>query len=140
MTAGFRKSDGRLFPKGTLTVPLLAAAFVLFGSIITIALIERQTGVAGPVSCPFRWATGHPCFLCGGTRTGLSLLRGDVATAFSTNPLVAAGLSIMGVLFVMRLFFRLSPFVEGIPRRGWWSAALTVIVLNWAWVWVTLPR
>ena len=123
MTFGFRKTAGRFFPRGTLTVPLTVAACALFGSIIAVALIERQTGVGGPVSCPFRWATGHPCFLCGGTRACLALLRGDVSTALSTNPLVAAGLPIMGILFGMRLFFRLSPFVEGIPRRGWWSVA-----------------
>lgn len=35
--------------------------------------------------CPFKWATGLLCPLCGGTRMAYDLMHGDVLTAFHDN-------------------------------------------------------
>lgn len=38
--------------------------------------------------CPFAILTGYPCPACGLTRAGLCLLRGDLAAAWETHPLI----------------------------------------------------
>ena len=47
--------------------------------------------------CSFRMITGFPCLTCGSTRATLALLRGDLATAFSFNPLALATLCALAV-------------------------------------------
>jgi uncharacterized protein DUF2752 len=38
-------------------------------------------------ACPFRTLTGHPCPLCGGTRSYASMWQGDIAAAARYHPL-----------------------------------------------------
>ncbi|MEU6325789.1 DUF2752 domain-containing protein [Streptomyces sp. NPDC047049] len=38
--------------------------------------------------CPFKWATGLLCPLCGGTRMAYDLMHGDVVRAFHDNALL----------------------------------------------------
>lgn len=40
--------------------------------------------------CPWRWATGLLCPLCGGTRMAYDLLHGDVVRAFHDNAVLLA--------------------------------------------------
>lgn len=42
----------------------------------------------GIMLCPLRKYTGIPCFTCGSTRAILSLVSGDITTAFLTQPLI----------------------------------------------------
>jgi drug/metabolite transporter (DMT)-like permease len=42
---------------------------------------------SGPSFCIFRIATGFPCYLCGGTRAMHAFTHGDLAHAWSMNPL-----------------------------------------------------
>ena len=51
--------------------------------------------------CPFRLLTGWNCPLCGGTRMGGALLHGDLAAAWSFNPVALAGLLVLGTLGVL---------------------------------------
>ncbi|WP_414507803.1 DUF2752 domain-containing protein [Streptomyces sp. NEAU-L66] len=37
------------------------------------------------IPCPFKWATGLLCPLCGGTRMAYDLMHGEVVTAFHDN-------------------------------------------------------
>ena len=69
-------------------VPLLA--LLLGAALASVAWIE-----AGPLLCPFHWATGLPCPGCGLTRSVVALAHGDLAGALffhPLGPLVAAGL------------------------------------------------
>lgn len=45
------------------------------------------TAAGGPVLCPFRLALGIPCPFCGLTHSLLAVGQGDLAHAFSLNPL-----------------------------------------------------
>ncbi|MFD5735524.1 DUF2752 domain-containing protein [Streptomyces sioyaensis] len=40
--------------------------------------------------CPFKWATGLLCPLCGGTRMAYDLMHGDMLTAFHDNAVLLA--------------------------------------------------
>lgn len=139
MTLGFRKVEGRFPPGGVLTVPLVVSALCLAGALLALAWVNRETGTS--VSpCPFRWATGQPCFLCGGTRAALALARGDGAAALRTNPLVAVAIPLVLLLGILRVAFGLAPCWGGISRRVLWMGAAALVLANWAWVWMTLPR
>ncbi len=59
-------------------------AFGLVGA--AISGVHLATGLGIP--CPFLALTGWLCPLCGGTRTGSALLRGDLAAAWHANPLL----------------------------------------------------
>lgn len=63
---------------------------------IALSALYATAGVGLP--CPFRWATGWNCPLCGATRMGSALLHADVASAFAFNPVVLIGLVALGTL------------------------------------------
>jgi hypothetical protein len=139
VTLGFRKAEGRFPPVGILTVPLVVSALCLAGALLALAWVNREAGTS--VSpCPFRWATGQPCFLCGGTRAAFALARGEGGIALRTNPLVAVGLPLVLLLGVLRVAFGLAPVMRGVSRRALWLGAGAVVLANWVWVWMTLPR
>jgi hypothetical protein len=70
-----------------------------FGYGLALSGIYAATGIGLP--CPFRAVTGWECPLCGGTRLGGALLRGDVGSAFADNPVVLVGLVVLSVLGVL---------------------------------------
>ncbi len=109
---------------------LLIGGFVLVG----------RAGGPQVTPCLFRNATGHPCFLCGGTRAAGAWATGDWATAFFTNPLAALALTAGGMLVVVRLVTGRSPRIPPHARRVAWMIAVLAAALNWWWVWTHLPR
>jgi hypothetical protein len=70
--------------------------FFVYG--LTLSALYAVFGVGLP--CPFRWATGWDCPLCGSTRMGSALLHLDVAAAIAANPVVLVGLVVLGLLGV----------------------------------------
>lgn len=73
-----------------------------FAGGVGLSALYATTGQGIP--CPLRSITGWECPLCGGTRLGGALLRGDVAAAFAYNPLIfigLAGLTAAGVLWIV---------------------------------------
>lgn len=42
------------------------------------------------IACPFKWATGLLCPVCGGTRMAYDLMHGDVVMAFHDNAVLFA--------------------------------------------------
>ena len=66
-----------------------------------VALSGLYVGTGLGLPCPFRMATGWDCPLCGGTRLGGALLRGDLVAAFLFNPVVLVGLVVLTVLGVL---------------------------------------
>lgn len=70
-----------------------------FAGGLALSALYASTGVG--VACPFRALTGWDCPLCGGTRMGAALLRGDLVVAFLANPLALIGLVVLGLLAVV---------------------------------------
>jgi hypothetical protein len=81
--------------------PARAASYVgaFFAGGLGLSALYATTGVGMP--CPFRLLTGWNCPLCGGTRMGGALLHGDVAAAWSFNPVALVGLLVIGTLGVL---------------------------------------
>jgi hypothetical protein len=88
--------------------------------------------------CVFRSLTGIPCPTCGTTRASTAFLHGNLAAAFSANPLAAA----MGFLFVagaplavLWAVARLPVPVLPSPLPLWIRiGAITLIAANWIYV------
>lgn len=76
------------------------SGYAAFG--IGVSALYATTGIGFP--CPFRELTGWECPFCGGTRLGSALLHGDVAAAFTYNPVVFVSLIlgvVVGVLWII---------------------------------------
>ena len=117
-----------------------AAGYVgaFFAGGLALSALYATTGVGLP--CPFRALTGWECPLCGGTRMGEALLHGDLAAAFSFNPLALIGLLIVGVLGALwaveavggpavRLPRRLAEGLRRVRPTYWLVAAVVLAVI-----------
>ncbi len=60
----------------------------LIGSLCLMGSLILLCQFCGIMLCPLRRYTGIPCFTCGSTRAFLSLVSGDLKTAFLTQPLI----------------------------------------------------
>ena len=67
-----------------------------FAAGLSLSVLYATTGVGLP--CPFRAVTGWDCPLCGGTRMGGALLRGDLGAAFAYNPVALVGLGVLALI------------------------------------------
>ena len=84
-----------------------------------IGTVHLVTGFGLP--CPFRAVTGWLCPFCGGTHLAEALIRGDVAGAWSANPLAL----VVGVFIGIRALgwaFELVRNLQG-PSRRWLPAS-----------------
>ncbi|MFE5742427.1 DUF2752 domain-containing protein [Streptomyces celluloflavus] len=83
--------------------------------------------------CPFHWATGLLCPVCGGTRMAYDLMHGDVVAAFHDN----AVLLTLGVPAVAWLVARqLAAGLRGWSVRSGLTARGNAVVLGIAAVWM----
>lgn len=117
--------------------PLWAGALVGSWSLLVLGglLLERRAG--SPVeTCLFHRLSGHPCPTCGSTRVVLGLARGDWGAALLLNPLVALGLTLGGLVLLVRLVTARAPRLALSPREQHALLVLGVALLlgNWAWV------
>lgn len=99
--------------------------------IVALILVAHALGIA---LCPLRRFTGVPCPLCGATRAGLCLLRGDLAGAFALQPLVTIAAFAVPLAFLVRRWITFK-----LPRSavGKWSLALVaggLVAANWAYL------
>ena len=60
-----------------------------------VGAVHLVTGFGLP--CPFRVMTGWLCPFCGGTHLAEALIRGDVAGAWSANPLALVVGALIGI-------------------------------------------
>ena len=127
MLLPFRARDGLTVLGGTAA----------FG--VALSAVYAVTGLGLP--CPFRMATGWDCPLCGGTRLGGALLRGDVAAAFDFNPVVLVGLvvsTLLGVLWTIevlggpavRLPAGVTARLRGVSSRRWLAVGLMAAAVD----------
>lgn len=88
-------------------------------------------------TCLFRAATGYPCAACGGTRAGLSLVRGELSGAWSFNP-AATIVLITSPLIGVWVWRGRRPIAAWI-RVLLWALVPTGLAINWWYVITHLP-
>lgn len=98
-----------------------------------VGAIHLVTGFGLP--CPFRAMTGWLCPLCGGTHMAEALIRGDVAGAWSANPLALVVGALIGIRALGWAFELVrkpqSPSLRWLPTswsRHWLGASVVVSV------------
>ncbi|MFC9231580.1 DUF2752 domain-containing protein [Streptomyces decoyicus] len=85
------------------------------------------------IPCPFKWATGLLCPLCGGTRMAYDLMHGEVVTAFHDNAVL---LVLAGPAVAYAVGRRLVAGLGGRVYRPRLSARGNAVVLGIAAVWM----
>ncbi|MGW7485778.1 DUF2752 domain-containing protein [Streptomyces sp. NPDC054786] len=85
------------------------------------------------IPCPFKWATGLLCPLCGGTRMAYDLMHGDVVTAFHDNAVL---LTLAGPAVAYAAGRWLVAGLRGRVYRPPLSARGNAVVLGIAAVWM----
>ena len=105
--------------------PLLVGGVLAAGTAL-VALRDPHEG--GYPLCPFLALTGYACAGCGGLRAAHDLATGDLAGAWSMNPLATIAMPIAAVMWVVW-------FVRAATNRPAWNppawslvAALAVAV------------
>ena len=112
--------------------------FLIVSSVAAASsFVWLASGLPWP-GCWFRRLTGTPCPTCGATRTALSLVHGDLATAWRHNPLIFScyiGTIILNLYCAGVLLFRFPRVrLTGLPpdvKRSLYVLALTAVTLNW---------
>lgn len=78
---------------------LLAFLILLCGGILYTV---NPTGSDFYMDCPFYYLTGYHCPGCGSLRGMHQLLHGDIAAAFSLNPLFVILIPVLGGIYVFK--------------------------------------
>lgn len=96
--------------------------------------------------CGLRRLTGWPCPFCGGTRTLAALAFLDFRSGFALNPLVALLWSGSILFLLLSLCFPLTRWtlaslgsLSRFKRSVWWLIA-SLLLLNWLYLCLRLPR
>lgn len=132
----------RLVPEKSPLPRLLVFPFglmALFGFILG----RFQTDLVFRMAhCPLRDITGIPCPTCGGTHTAIAMTEGRIAEAWSTNPLVTAGLFLFGIWILAGVLATLFPGlrrdIAWTPREKRTARILAVLVFVMGWIWQIL--
>ncbi|MGH7868969.1 MAG: DUF2752 domain-containing protein [Candidatus Dormibacteraceae bacterium] len=127
-------------PNYPLRLPLILVA-LLGWLLYTKFWAELSTHHLALPTCPFLQLTGHPCPLCGGTRSFALLWRGDLTHAFQLYPLgpllfgltiAAVGVLLGGVIFQRQIWIshsilRGALLVGGLLLGCSWILKLTIL-------------
>ncbi len=81
--------------------PVLMGVLVAAGTALVLWWDPRQ---GGPVLCPLLALTGWYCPACGGLRTVADLATGDLAGAWSMNPMLTVALPVLGLVWARWLW------------------------------------
>ncbi|MDN5724806.1 MAG: DUF2752 domain-containing protein [Propionibacteriales bacterium] len=85
---------------------------------LALTALYATTGVG--FGCVMKSSTGWDCPLCGGTRMGAALLRGDLAAAWQLNAFAVVGITLgalLGIILVTeRIIGRQGTLVRGAQR------------------------
>ena len=120
-------------PRGAI----LAGALLLALGVVAAALPGIEEG---PVACPFRVVTGHPCPTCGLTRVAHYILRADVSRALYINPFDAVfflvGVPLLAGLWVANRTrgFAVRVTTSRAERICAWALLALVVLANWVYV------
>jgi uncharacterized protein DUF2752 len=114
---------------------LAVSAAALAGGMVWLGL-----GMPG-LRCPFLAITGYPCLTCGATRCAVAFLHGNLALAWSWNPL--AFLALCGValfdLYAAIVLAARSPRLRVVDwtrteKNAVRIAVIALIVMNWGYL------
>ncbi len=115
-----------------MTPGWLLGALLYSASVISLYRLNSSAGTQFGL-CFFHEVFELPCPLCGGTRTFIHLLHGDLAKAFSKNPLVAfaltlfAGWSLLWTILGLKLETTLT-------HRTVLAGLLFLLLVNWVYL------
>lgn len=138
LTPTLRLSTRRVTAKHIPPAAVIAAGLAL--AILGSWAAALPAGNEGPVVCPFRAATGHPCPTCGLIRTAHSALRGDIGAAWAVNPFDAFFLTIavpVAAVLAALYYLRGIALEISLSRKErifvWWVAG-SCLAANWIYV------
>jgi Protein of unknown function (DUF2752) len=118
----------------------LPAVVIVAGIAAVLLLLQFDPNqVGGPLPpCPFNWLTGLYCPGCGATRALHALIHGDVAKAFSMNPVFVFAMPVLALLMAQSLT-QLPPSLAAIAKffgdaRPWaWLLISFTVLRNLPW-------
>jgi uncharacterized protein DUF2752 len=91
--------------------------------------------------CPFLAVTGYPCLTCGATRCAIAFLHGNLALAWSWNPLAFVALCAAALfdLYALAVLVKRSPRLRVIDwtraeKNAVRMVVIALIVVNWAYL------
>jgi len=96
-----------------------------------------------PTLCSFKVVSGKPCMACGMTRSWVHMAHGRLEEALIQNPLgsVLFVLTVFAVVYLGGRQLGLVPALRlQVGRAGAWTMrgiAVFVVLVNWAYVWIT---
>ena len=137
VVAGGHRHDGpvaRGLPRW-IRRPVDAQATRDVGLVLGIGVaLSGVYGLSGPLHvglpCLLKLTTGWDCPLCGATRMGAAMLRGDVLSAWQFNPVVLLGGTTLVIWFVGALLYQAGWLRRPLPRpRGTTGRVLAVLLL-----------
>ena len=123
---------------------LFAVPFaVRLTALICGALVMRWLWVSdhianGPILCPFRLITGHPCPLCGSTRAVGALCAGDIRAAWDLNPFGVAATFLVASLVLppgLGVTLRAASRRLGSRLTVWSTVCVSVMSFCGIWMW-----
>lgn len=134
-------------PPPTVQRARFSPALVLAGFMLLAAAAQAVVhGILPLPRCLLLQFTGVPCPTCGCTRSLAAWTHFDVASAFQFNPLFFLGcVGLIGWALVRLLrTATLTSDHETTPlpihRNVVWAIGATAVVLNWLYLYFTLPR
>lgn len=124
-----------LGPRPWIRRPVDAQATRDVGLVLGMGLaLSGVYALTGPLHvglpCLLRLTTGWDCPLCGATRMGAAMLRGDVLAAWYFNPLALVGGTLLTAWFVGALLYQAGWLRRPMPRpRGTSGRVLAGVLL-----------
>ncbi|MBQ8010781.1 MAG: DUF2752 domain-containing protein [Oscillospiraceae bacterium] len=81
--------------------------------------------------CVFHKTTGLYCMGCGGTRSMMALLHGDIPRAFHNNPAAPLLLVVLFLMYIEKCAAALGKPIKILPRKlAFW---MTVLAIQFIW-------
>ena len=122
------------------TIPALLWLIPLAGlfTLLIQWLFRQLFGFSMPV-CFFKYFTGHPCVICGGTRATMALMRGDVIKALQWNPLFTIALVVVMTVLLIELASQrrfVIKFKSKKEKIVIYAITILVIMANWVYLWL----
>ena len=117
----------------------LGAIFLALGAVAAFAVAVLHLDRLPILVCVFRAVTGVPCLTCGATRALAGLAAGDVAGAWTMNPLATLGAFMLvpwgiGDLALMTRGRALSLEMAPPAARALRVLAVLAVGANWAYL------